>query len=529
VTAKLSGKPEYPDVDDAPEVDIWPSPSNPMAVARKLIEVDGFRDAAGVLTIRWHRGAFLLWTGSRWVEIADRAMKTRNYNAVEHAQYWKETKDGMELVPWNANRHKIADVMEALSAIVHVDEQAEPPAWIEGDDSGSVLALTNGLLDLRSRTLLPHTPRLFNLLALPYEFVPAVSYPSRFLKFLDELFPHDQESIDLLQEWFGYILSGSTDQHKILLLVGPPRSGKGTIARVLTALVGKANTAGPTLASLGTNFGMSPLLGKAAAIVSDARLSGPNTFTVVERLLSISGEDFLTVDRKYREPWSGKLPTRFTVISNELPNLGDASGAMATRFLVLVLTRSWLGNENTSLTAELLEELPGILVWALDGLDRLQTEGRFIEPASSRDAVTALQDLASPVGAFVREACEMHPAYEVSRQTLYQAWRQWSRDHGRDHPTTDAIFGRDLRAAFPRIRDARPREDGKRVRKYEGIRLTQSYKDYMTDVHGPAWTGTVHDGPRTNSMYPLLWRCDGCGIERTDDMTGFACECDGHF
>jgi putative DNA primase/helicase len=61
----------------------------------------------------------------------------------------------------------------------------------------------------------------------------------------------------------------------MLLVVGLKRSGKGTLARVLKALVGEDNVAGPTLSSLATSFGLWPLLGKTVAVVSDARLSGP--------------------------------------------------------------------------------------------------------------------------------------------------------------------------------------------------------------------------------------------------------------
>jgi putative DNA primase/helicase len=203
------------------------------------------------------------------------------------------------------------------------------------------------------------------------------------------------------------VLSGRTDFHKIMLLIGPSRSGKGTIARVLAALLGRGNVAGPTLASLGTNFGLSPLLGKPLALVSDARLAGGNVHQVVERLLSISGEDLLTVDRKYREPWSGKLPSRFLILSNELPRFGDASGAIANRFVVLAMHESFLGKENTRLTEELTTELAGILSWSLDGLDRLAHQGKFTEPKSSIDAILALQDLVSPVAAFVRDRCEV--------------------------------------------------------------------------------------------------------------------------
>ena len=105
------------------------------------------------------------------------------------------------------------------------------------------------------------------------------------------VWPDDPDSILLLQEYIGYVLSGRTDMQKMLLLIGPTRSGKGTIARILAELVGRKHAAGPTLASLGTNFGMSPLLGKPLAIISDARLGNTPTHTVVERLLSITGED----------------------------------------------------------------------------------------------------------------------------------------------------------------------------------------------------------------------------------------------
>ena len=63
------------------------------------------------------------------------------------------------------------------------------------------------------------------------------------------------------------------------------------------------NYAGPTLASLGTNFGLQGLLGKTVAVISDARLSHrTDTAIVVERLLAISGEDAVAIDRKFKEP-----------------------------------------------------------------------------------------------------------------------------------------------------------------------------------------------------------------------------------
>ena len=190
--------------------------------------------------------------------------------------------------------------------------------------------------------------------------------------------PDDRESVDLLQQWFGYVIgAGDTDLQKMLGIIGPIRSGKGTICRILKGLVGPRNVTAPTLSSFGQNFGLQDLIGKPVAIIGDVRLGGGEQHAVVERLLSISGEDTITIDRKYRDPWTGQLPTRIMFVSNELPRFGDASGAIATRCLILETRTSFLGSEDKDLTARLLGELPAILNWALDGLKLAQRVGPF--------------------------------------------------------------------------------------------------------------------------------------------------------
>jgi putative DNA primase/helicase len=233
-----------------------------------------------------------------------------------------------------------------------------------------------------------------------FDYDPKAKIPARWVQFLEELWGDDAESIEALAEIMGYILSGDTGQQKMFMLVGPKRSGKGTIARVLTGLLGIHNRAAPTLAALTQNFGLSPLIGRPLATISDARLgSRVDGQVAVERLLSISGEDSLTIDRKYRERWTGRLPTRFLIMTNELPRFTDSSGALASRFILLTLAQSFYGREDPTLTDALLEKASGIFNWALEGLDRLLERGYFIQPESAREALRHLEDLSSPVGA----------------------------------------------------------------------------------------------------------------------------------
>jgi putative DNA primase/helicase len=226
------------------------------------------------------------------------------------------------------------------------------------------------------------------------------------------------------------------------------------------------------MASLQTNFGLAPFLSKSLAVISDARISGrADTPQIVERLLSITGEDFQSIDRKFREVLTCTLPTRFMVLSNELPHLRDASAALASRMLVLRLERSWLGHEDRTLTERLLTELPGILNWAIAGWDRLRKLGRFVQPQSGQELHEALEELTSPIGAFLREQCVLDPDQQVTIGELFGRWQTWCRASGRDHPGTQQSFAKDLWAAVPGLRRLRVSAGGGRARSYGGIGL----------------------------------------------------------
>ncbi|WP_435283060.1 DNA primase family protein [Streptomyces koelreuteriae] len=453
-----------------------PPPSNPLAVARRILP-DWQRD--GRLIVRRWRGSWMRWNGTCWREMDEAQVRKGMYERLEHAVFQAPGKDGeTEERDWAPTKPKIGNLLDAMGAITLLPTEADAPAWIDehgdtGQDHGPIVACENGLLRIRDRALLPHTPEFFNHVSVPFPYDPDATAPT-WEGFLAQLWPDDPASITALQEWFGYVISGRTDQQKILLMVGPSRSGKGTIARVLKSLVGKENLAGPTLAGLGTNFGLSTLVGKPLAVISDARLAGNDNSQVVERLLTISGEDTIDVDRKYCPVWTGKLPTRLMILSNELPHFGDSSGVIANRFILLSTRLSWLGREDPTLTDRLVAEMPGIINWALEGLARLERAGRITEPASSREAITTMRDTASPTSAFIRERCSTGPTCSVPVDTLWSVWRDWAEDNN-VKPGTKQVFGRNLLSVVPQLNRTRPRDAyGRQVATYTGITVNQS-------------------------------------------------------
>lgn len=447
-----------------------PSPEQPMKVARQL-ESEWERN--GVLTLRFWRESWMTWGGAAWSEMSAGDLKAGLYKWTENAAYIHV--DGRSGVtsprPWAPNKGKISNLAEALAAITNLSDDLDSGAWIDGRaDTGLIIPCQNGLLELTTRRLVPPTPEFFNVVATPFPYLPDAPEPREWFGFLRSIWPDDPQAIETLQEAFGYVISGRRDLQKVFLLVGPTRSGKGTIANVLTELVGAAHTCGPTLAQLGTNFGLAPLIGKSLGIIPDARMPR-EVGGVVENLLMISGQDRMTVDRKNREAWTGRLPIQLVIMSNELPRLPDAAAAIAGRMIVLRMTRSFLGNEDRDLGRRLLIELPGIFLWSLAGLDRLTKRGRFAEPESSIEAVDLLRETASPVGRFLDERCELGSEFSVTTDDLFAAWRTWCATGGRDAVGTVETFARAMYAAAPTVKRAKPRVDGRQVPTYQGIRL----------------------------------------------------------
>ena len=193
------------------------------------------------------------------------------------------------------------------------------------------------------------------------------------------------------------------------------------------------------------------------AIFPDARLSSrPDNAAIVECLLSISGEDDQTIDRKHLPAWTGRLPTRFVLISNELPRLRDASGALASRLILLRFTRSFYDREDTGLFDRLRPRAAGHPALGDRRLGAAPPP-RPVPPAAlrprpaGRDGRAGQPHLALPPTT-VRGSS---PRRYVPVGALYEAWRSWCQEHGRDAVGDEPSFGSDLHAAIPGLSKCR--------------------------------------------------------------------------
>jgi putative DNA primase/helicase len=465
------------DADRAPDGEhLILDPTDPLPSAKAF--VTAVHTVAGRVALQHQSGVFYAYDAAvnAYRDHDESTVRSDLYRMLEPCRRLSEPKPGQPptLGPFKPNKTKVEHVLDALRAVTNLPSSAAPPCWLQDDpglDPGDILACRNGLLHIPTRTVRPPTPAFFTLQGLNFAYDPNAPAPEHWLRFLADLWPDEDDSPGTLQEAFGYNLTPRTHLQKILMLVGPKRSGKGTIARVQRLLLGERNCCGPTLSGLADQFGLAVLIDKSLAVISDARIGGrTDTAILTERLLSISGEDALSIPRKFLPDWTGKLPTRFWLLTNELPKIEDASGALASRFVVLRLTQSFFGREDHGLFDRLVPELPGILNWALEGFDRLYARGRFVQPASASELIQEFEDLGSPIGAFVRERCEVGRGFEVIKDRLFALWKTWCQETGRDRAGTIQTFGRNLRSAVPWLGESRPHVLGVRVRYFEGVR-----------------------------------------------------------
>jgi P4 family phage/plasmid primase-like protien len=447
------------------------------------------------LTLRMYLGQWHRWDGECWQVAPDEnEIKGDIVLQIKRAHDAVAKISGKSPLPVTTKSRSNAMMALESLALLKRSDCPESPCWLDKSkdlpNPVDVLAASNCLVDLNRvvadgpKAIFALTPKFFSHSNLGYPFETDCPAPVAWLHFLDTLWGEDHESINLVQEWFGYCLAPDTRQQKMLMLIGPPRSGKGTIGRILRRLVGRNSTAAPTLSSLGGSgdFGCSPLIGKSVAIFGDAHLSGrADKQAIVERLLSITGEDAQTINRKNLSHWTGDLTVRFMLISNELPHLGNASGALPSRFLILRLIKTFINEEDLELDNKLLPELPAILLWAIAGRHRLQQRGRFKQPASGQELVDEMKDLSSPATQWLNECAELGGGYEITRDAAFASWTAWSEAQGVEHTGNKAAFFRQLYAAAPSIRAFRTQRGGKNIAFCIGIRLRSE------DDAGPAY------------------------------------------
>lgn len=344
------------------------------------------------------------------------------------------------------------------------------------------LCLRNGVLDLGTLALSPHSSNDRFTVQLPVEYDSAAKCPE-FDRFLAEILP-DPEVRKVVQMTAGYCFEDGYRLQRATMFVGPGNNGKSTLLGVLKDLLGLENVSSETLQSLSENrFASANLWGKLANICADLP-SNPVRYTGIFKMAT--GGDPMRGEWKHRAAFTFVNRAKLVFSCNELPEVSDRTKAFWRRWNVVRFSIDLTGREDRSLPDKLRAEISGILTWTLEGLRMLRDAGDFPRSAGTDAIMQEWKQRADSLYWFVSERVVEDPKGWVSKDDLYEAYVSFAEGHGLRVKKREVV-GEELPNLFPSVRSERQRivRGSPQVRGWSGVRFSEAYVS-ENDMEVPA-------------------------------------------
>jgi len=329
-----------------------------------------------------------------------------------------------------------------------------------------IVNVRNGLYNVIDGSFAAHDPSYLSTVQLTVNYVPSAKCP-RFMQFLAESL--GEEEIPLVQEMLGYFLIPVNKAQKSFVIVGEPGAGKSKLLLTLNEiLLGQQNVSNIPWQSLNERFKTAELFGKLANIFADLPTKNIDDNGIFKALV---GEDFLTAERKNKDPFTFQPHARLLFSCNAIPrNYGDKSEGFYRRLIIIRFSKP-VPEEKRD--AELLDkfaaEADGIFLFAVEGLRRLiANKYKFSETAATRAEVQRYRVDSNSVLSFVEECCQIEQDVEIERGELFARYREYCQTAGLS-PVSQKTFNKDFELGYPCVKRSVDRL-GKR-RTWRGIRI----------------------------------------------------------
>lgn len=363
-----------------------------------------------------------------------------------------------------------------FQAMIYRTELVPANHWASG--VSRKVNFKNGVLDIDTMELHPHSPDFLFKYVLPYDFDARAVAPV-FEKFLHDVTGGDSKLSDTLLEFGGYALAGEDCRYqKALVLEGEGSNGKSTFIETIKAVAGERGYCALSFQDLNSLERRTPLDG---ALFNITEETPRELFDTTQFKNLVSGGE-LQVRHLYKANYTIRNRAKLIFSCNELPLMPDTSNGMYRRVLIVPFKQRFSreqGNLDLSIGDKMRAELPGIFNKFLAGYKRLEKEGTFTKSSVGEDLeLKAYQSLTDPVQYWLDEAVTIGETGESTLQNLYKSYAAFCLTNGYERKTLPSnVFGKRLRALIKDY-DARftvAKKDGKSVRVLKGV---------STEIHG---------------------------------------------
>jgi len=305
------------------------------------------------------------------------------------------------------------------------------------DGPAHLLNCQNGVVNLATGELVAHDPQAHRFTyAVNAEYNPKADR-GEWLAFLRQTIGSDDAMLRFVQMAVGYSLTGETQEECLFYVHGPARSGKGTFAETLLALMGAPLALAADFATFTEqkndvqNFGLAALRPARLVIASESE-----RYTALNpaKIKNLTGGDSITAAHKFKDAFTFRPRFKMWLFSNWPVNVDVDDDAAWYRLRVIPFPNSHAGKEDKSLKARLRSgpALAGVLAWAVEGARLWYGLGSrgLVTPEAIDKATRAQRDALDFVQSWLDEKCVMGPGLWVSNELLYQSYGAWCKDNG---------------------------------------------------------------------------------------------------
>lgn len=289
-------------------------------------------------------------------------------------------------------------------------------------------------------------------------------------QFIKEIMNGDNELADLLQEYCGYCLLPSTKFEKSIIFFGSGANGKSTFLNVWSHVIGEENISNVSMDELGNPFSRISMYGKLVNISSEMDASEVSNSSYFKSIVS---GDSIEAQYKFKSSISFRPFCKLLFAMNSLPKIRDREMGFYRKVIFIPFTRCFVGSPNRNLYKELIEEAPGILLWALEGLERLYANNGFTSSTASDRVLDIFRKDNNTAYSYILDYLELSPLEDQDYMLcdiLYESYTEDVRKNGLK-PLGATSFFKELQSYFgPKMKRERKYINGHREMSVTGIR-----------------------------------------------------------
>jgi P4 family phage/plasmid primase-like protien len=233
-------------------------------------------------------------------------------------------------------------------------------------------------------------------------------------------------------------------------------------------MLGESNVSYLSLSDFSRNFGLDSTIGKALNIADDC---SSDTVLDLGKFKQFVGGAPLSIDRKNKERLNTVPTAKIMCAWNTRLKIKDETDSFWRRLILfpfkklkskpnkkMIDVRFWLESG----------EMPGVLLWAIKGLVRLQNQGEFSLARVCEDAKNEYREQRNPTQRFLKDHLIEDPNGRIKVKWLYTLYKHWCEEES-IQPLGTEMFGTHLKQVFKEVERTRSRERGTRRYEYVGI------------------------------------------------------------